>query len=61
MEDNIIILTTTVNVFDVCTLYQKSRTDRIKTYTKSISKLLLLVYIIMVDKHTELGLNKEIK
>ena len=50
MEDNIIILTTTVNVFDVHVLYQKSKSDRIKTYNKSISKWLKTNFkIIVVD------------
>jgi hypothetical protein len=50
MERNIIILTTTVNVFNVYTLYQKSKNDRIKTYNKSISKWLKTNFkIIVID------------
>jgi hypothetical protein len=50
MKDVIIILTTTVNVFDVDKMYQKSKKDRIDTYNRSLSEWLKTDFkIIVVD------------
>ena len=38
MNDSIIILTTTVNIFNVRKIYQISRDERVETYISSILK-----------------------
>ena len=50
MNDTIVILTTTVNIFNVRKIYQTSREERIKTYVSSILKWLKTDFkIIVVD------------
>lgn len=50
MNDSIIILTTTVNIFNVRKIYQISRDERVETYISSILKWLKTDFkIIVVD------------
>ena len=50
MNDSIVILTTTVNIFNVRKIYQTSRDERVETYVSSILKWLKTDFkIIVVD------------
>ena len=50
MSDTIIILTTTVNIFNVNKIFQKSSSERLQTYISSINKWLKTDFkIVVVD------------